>query len=757
MVNHILTVRGRKASVTPRTLVQGTVGQDTLTLDLDSEWNGLNVTATFVAATTEVTPVLNANMCEIPHEVLVDSGEVDVFVLGTRDGKAMRHASLAHKMVVKKSNMSDGSTTADPSISAYRQAYDDAVKATESANSAAGAAGSTAAEMATLNKRYAAQIEQQTTAFSTDQIQRANDFSTAQTQRANDFSTAQNQRAHDFDSAMQGYENAFNEAEGERVANENERVKAEEERGKAEEKRSQDSKTRLEELAQAKTNTETATGEANTARDEAKKAATDATSAAGKATDAASLAETAKTNANTAAEEANAAATKAETAARKADGAAETAGTAASTAERAANKADTAAGNAESMAEKADASANKADIAAGKANEATVAATNAATKANEVEAKLTGNVLKGKANETFVHVDDAFPSSLLAIEVEGACRQDGTPSPDNPVPIEVIEHPVVKVIGRNLWPFASSYKSIEGHQNEFVNDKTPFAILPGEYMFSAAGSLGNTDAPLFGYTATGERVQFFRIMRNVTNPKYSFTVKEPIVSIYFISNAADSNTGTIYSIQLERNSTATEYKPYTAQTLTFTLPPEHPYLAKLPDGTADEIVVDADGNVELVARVSKAIIDASQLLDWGKGKALYEFPKDGRYYPQGGYNGKSVVCEKLEAKDGGDIYIGAEVGISVGSAAANTKNCTTVLRLGDGVDVSSIDGASFYYKLMTETRYPIGKIEMPKAQDSIVNAWTDAEVTPRTGIEYTRDVNIVVENLESAIASITQG
>lgn len=269
MVNHVLTVRGRKASVTPRTLVQGTVGQDTLTIDLDSEWNGLNVTVTFVAATTEVTPVLNANMCEIPHEVLVDSGEVDVFVLGTHDGKAMRHASLAHKMVVKKSNMSDGSTTTDPSISAYRQAYDDAVKATEAANSAAGAAGSTAAEMATINKRYAAQIEQQATAFSTDQIQRANDFSTAQTQRSSD-----------FDSAMQGYENAFNESEGERASAETKRDEAEKKRGKAEEQRAKDSKTRLEELAQAKTNAETATGEANTARDEAKKAAKTATDAA---------------------------------------------------------------------------------------------------------------------------------------------------------------------------------------------------------------------------------------------------------------------------------------------------------------------------------------------------------------------------------------------------------------------------------------------------------------------------------------------
>lgn len=227
MVNHILTVRGRTASISPRVLVQGTVGQDTLTLDLDSEWNGLNVTVTFVAATTEVTPVLNDNVCEIPHEVLADSGEVDVFVLGTRDGKAMRHASLAHKMVVKKSNMSDGSTTADPSISAYRQAYDDAVKATEAANSAAGAAGSTAAAMDALNKRYKAQIDQQAT----------------------NFSTAQSQRSNAFDEAMQGFSNTFDESEKLRADAETERDVVEKKRGKAEEKRAQDSKTRLEELA----------------------------------------------------------------------------------------------------------------------------------------------------------------------------------------------------------------------------------------------------------------------------------------------------------------------------------------------------------------------------------------------------------------------------------------------------------------------------------------------------------------------------
>lgn len=61
------------------------------------------------------------------------------------------------------------------------------------------------------------------------------------------------------------------------------------------------------------------------------------------------------------------------------------------------------------------------------------------------------------------------------------------------------------------------------------------------------------------------------------------------------------------------------------------------------------------------------------------------------------------------------------------------------------------------YVAVEPTRYPLGKIEMPKAQDSIINTWTDAEVMPNTGIRYVRDVNIVVANLESAIASITEG
>lgn len=534
------------------------------------------------------------------------------------------------------------------------------------------------------------------------------------------------------------------EAEKARAQAETERVKAEEERGKAEEKRAQDSNTRLEELVQAKTNAETATGEANTAKDEAKKAATDATSAAGKATDAAGLAETAKTNANSAAEEANAAATMAETAARKADGAAETAGTAARTAERAANNADTAAGNAESMAEKADASANKADTAAGKANEATVAAINAATKANEVEAKLTGNILKGKVKDTFVHVDDAFPSSLLGIEVEGACKQDGTPSPDNPVPIEVVEHPVVMLTGRNLL----------NPEHVAANSPDIYSVDGGMLTVKLQDGRGWDDvsASTFlsagTYCISGDDIEVRDELNNtiVNYGSGNFILeRDSRLKIKVGTNA--QSYPYVSKVQMECGVTASDYAPYISQSQSFTLPTEHPYLAKLPDGTADEIVVDSEGNVELVARVGRD--DNVRNVRYVSVGNYYELgSKLPAFANAASLTSSSALCSAIQPSiKGKDGIYRTWTGVYVKDTSGHTKE-----EIQAEVDKNA---PLTVFAPIPETRYQLGKIEMPKAQDSIVNVWTDAEVTPNTSIEYTRDVNIVVANLESAIASIS--
>lgn len=371
----------------------------------------------------------------------------------------------------------------------------------------------------------------------------------------------------------------------------------------------------------------------------------------------------------------------------------------------------------------------------------------AATEAaNQAAAEAVGNRLTGEVSGAVAHVDDAFAGATLRkITVEGACKQDGIPSLDAPKPITVIEHPTVKVVGRNLWPFASSYTSIEGHQNEFVLEGTPFTLLPGAYTFSATGSLGNADASLFGYTAADKRIQLFRILRNVSNPKYGFTVTEPIISIYFVSNAADSNTGTISNIRLERDSVATDYKPYTSQTLTFALPAEHPYLAKLPDGTADEIMVDEEGNVELVARVAR-VLPSEQTISFAEdagGSAYVSF----KYANSVGADEKRLMSDTYVSSQwtnkSGFVYCPNSKDIVIRDSRFTSKE--KAIELLNSVVV---------YVAVEPTRYSPGKIEMPKTQDSIVNVWTDAEVTPRTCIEYVRDVGIVIGKLEEKLAAV---
>ena len=444
---------------------------------------------------------------------------------------------------------------------------------------------------------------------------------------------------------------------------------------------------------------------------------------------------------------------------------------------------------ADAAAKKADAAAAKAEAGAGKVDEATDAATTAAEKAETAAQQATAaankvfpaadNVLTGSASGAVAHAEDAFAGGALrGIMVEGACRQDGTPSPENPVPIEVIENPVVTLTGRSLLDF-----SFPARYAAYSNG---VAMINPRYLDNATATLP--------YTTNGSSEGFGFVRKLVAGKTYAlkaFNLPEGkhAVAIAGYGDRADcisvgksvwhetekSLSGPVgftfaalwegggnkvtypadfrVSVELAE---PTEYRPHTEQTRAFALPAEHPYLAKLPDGTTDTIEVDAEGNVELVARVSKATLAASKIVNaWGKGYAICRWPEDGRYSPNASSDGTAVVCDRLKPADGSDVYRGNSIGISVGSTTAHNRACATVLALGDGADLSSIDGASFYYPLMTPVRHKLAPIDMPKAQDGTINAWTDAEVTPSTSISYIRDINAVVANIESAIASIS--
>ena len=231
-----------------------------------------------------------------------------------------------------------------------------------------------------------------------------------------------------------------------------------------------------------------AEAERETGFDEAKQAAQTATTAAN---DAATEAKKAAGSASAAAESASTAAIKATDAAAKAESDVRAfvnaAGTAVGDAIAGAKAdVDAAVKRSDAATAKAEAAVKTADAANTAANQAVSDARDAIAEVKATEAKLypvAENILVGSETGAVAHVEDAFDGAALRkITVEGACKQDGTPSPDNPVPIQVIENPVVKVAGRNL--FDNKYPAyVAAYNNGFAiitkySYANPSIVLP---------------------------------------------------------------------------------------------------------------------------------------------------------------------------------------------------------------------------------------------------------------------------------------
>lgn len=143
MRTHTLKVRGRRAWIDDRMLVQGTVGEDVLALDLDEEWDGLVVAVAFKwQHDSSIVAKQVEGVYEVPWECNQHPGKVLVAIEGTLGGKAlggkvMRHATIDQPMVVLPSEEASGTSPTDPTVSEYRKVYEDVKLATATANGAA--------------------------------------------------------------------------------------------------------------------------------------------------------------------------------------------------------------------------------------------------------------------------------------------------------------------------------------------------------------------------------------------------------------------------------------------------------------------------------------------------------------------------------------------------------------------------------------------------------------------------------------------
>lgn len=137
---HALRVRGRAVECDDLTLVQGTVGQDCLALELDEEWTGLAVTVAFIADSERRTPAKNPDgTYTVPWECLAKAGSVRAVVEGRgENGEVLKHARMERPFRVLASDAAqDAPATGEPTETEWMRLAEEAEAAAKKANEAA--------------------------------------------------------------------------------------------------------------------------------------------------------------------------------------------------------------------------------------------------------------------------------------------------------------------------------------------------------------------------------------------------------------------------------------------------------------------------------------------------------------------------------------------------------------------------------------------------------------------------------------------
>lgn len=367
--------------------------------------------------------------------------------------------------------------------------------------------------------------------------------------------------------------------------------------------------------------------------------------------------------------------------------------------------ADAAAAAAQESAEDAQKNATAAQAAAQKAQKAVEAAVlyteqhptdsqqeqarsniNAADRARQ-------NVFVGTETGNPIAVDDAFAAPLCGLTVYGRSTQDGTPSPDNPVPIASAGDGgsvAVKVTGKNLLYIPDGSGTSRGVT---VTAKDGLLSISG-----TATSSGYAKLDILPFITSGVVI----LSSSITSPKVKLVsetwdvvlswnaadkMSDMATRIVFLVDQGQTYNITDIKVQLELGITATAYEPYREQLLTLPTPNGLP-----------GIPVTSGGN----------------------------------YTDQ---SGQQWICDEV------DLERGVRVQRVDKAAFDNTKTLAEQnATLATPIETPLTPAEIAAYKAITAY-----------APDTVVQAIDGAGLK----LDYQRDVNIVIKKLEDTIASMT--
>lgn len=316
----------------------------------------------------------------------------------------------------------------------------------------------------------------------------------------------------------------------------------------------------------------------------------------------------------------------------------------------------------------------------------------------------------------------------------------------------MIEHPVLCVMGRNLTNVPDMTVQLNDVNSSLFDcgliPKNTIAYLSmvssanATSKFDDAASSGLSDGVNFVYSISPANVTT-GVNKTTLVPTFDATKH-----LRFYGYRQPLSTFEMRNYQLEVGGYH-DYRPYTSATLPITLPDEHPYLAALPDGTADEIVIDANGNVKLIARVG---ID--------KNVRTVGDIKVGEYY--------NLVSSLPSFKRYDDMKTSLALCTAITTRNANIGVQLGIYRTWNGVYVrydtqetkgelqASLDTIAPITVIVNipETVYNLGKVAVPRLPEEISNVYMSGELVSKCSMTYRKDINIVVADLTAQIAAL---
>ena len=373
--------------------------------------------------------------------------------------------------------------------------------------------------------------------------------------------------------------------------------------------------------------------------------------------------------------------------------------------------------------------------------------------------KTRQNILVGTETGNPIAVDDAFSAPLCGLTVYGRSTQDGTPTPDAPVPIVSAGDSgsvAVKVTGRNLLNITDGSHITRGIT---ITAKDGLISISGTAISSGYAWLDIPPLIISGVATlsssiTSQKVKLVsKTWAVVLSSDTAAKMSDMATRIVFIVTEGQTYNLTGVKVQLELGTTATAYSPYREQLLTLPTPTGLPGIPVTSGGNytdstgqqwvCDEVDLERGVKVQRVNAVDLSTCRITAITKFTVVKRLsIRLPLYGRDYKT------EALCNKLPLiisfdKDAQHFYVDkTNVLIFIPIDAKNPEEGEYIL----------------FYALATPIENPLTPAEIAAykalttyAPNTVVQAADGAGLK----LDYQRDVNIVIKNLEDAIASMT--